>query len=96
MHGHWSATFAPVNEILPGDPGNLESQVHEVDADGYAAYLALENLLNGSLRPTAIELLQLQAFDPPSQDSVLLSCFVLANGAYSLLRDARDRCVELA
>jgi hypothetical protein len=92
VHGHLSgggADAALFNEILDdGDPGSLEDQAVEVDADGYAAYHVLANIIDGTAR-SAVELLKIGAEPANAQDEVLLSCFVIAVGGYLFTRPAR-------
>jgi hypothetical protein len=77
VHGHLSgggSDAALFNEILDdGDSGSLEVQAVEVDADGYAAYHVLANMIDGTAR-SAVE---------------LLKCFVIAVGGYLFTRPAR-------
>jgi hypothetical protein len=58
--------------------GNIDSQVEELDADYYAAYLVLTHLLRGERRQSA--LIQLERTNMPATDcdEMLLSCFLLA------------------
>jgi hypothetical protein len=85
VHGHLSgggADAALFNEILDdGDSGSLEVQAVEVDADRYAAYHVLANMIDGTAR-SAVELLKIGAEPANAQDEVLLSCFVIAVGGY--------------
>lgn len=75
------------NEILDdGEAGNLEQQTLEADADGYAAYHVLSNLIDGGGRAQAVSLLKLEPEPPSVQDEVLFSCFVIAIGAYLFVR----------
>ncbi|MGA2741437.1 MAG: hypothetical protein ABSG65_28885 [Bryobacteraceae bacterium] len=53
----------------------------EVDADGYAVFLVLNNLIAGSARLSAVTFLNFDAESESVQDEVLLSCFVVAVGA---------------
>lgn len=77
------------NEILVGaETGGLERQTLEADADGYAAYHVLANLIDGGARSQAIALLKLEAEPASVQDEVLLSCFVVSVGAYLFVRPA--------
>jgi len=84
-HGHLDSHGsepASLDEILDRDqPGGLEQQALEVDADGYAVFLVLNNLILGSARSSAVAFLNLDAGSESVQDEVLLSCFVVAVGA---------------
>lgn len=90
VHGHiptlqGMAAFADEN---PGgtNTGNLDRQALEIDADAYAAYHVLPNLIDGSARSSAIALLKLHAETLRTQDEILLSCFVAAVGAFFFVR----------
>jgi hypothetical protein len=90
VHGHLllvgsNPTFH--DEILLGDnTGSLGQQALEVDADGCAAYHVLANLIDGGMRSQAVSLLGIEAETSHVQERVLLSCFVIATGAYLFLR----------
>ena len=89
VHGHVlptepDSTFP--NEILDTGGGNLALQAHEVDADGYAVYHVLEDLLNGTRRSQAVGLLNLEEKPATIQDETLLSSFVIAVGAFLYIR----------
>jgi hypothetical protein len=90
VHGHLDPRGSePVflDEILDFDqPGDLEQQALEVDADGYAVYLVLNNLILGSARSSALIFLKLDAEPESVQDEVLFSCFVVAVGACLYVR----------
>lgn len=66
-------------EFVPqSNCGGIDSQVEELDADGYATYLVLTFLLRSERRERA--LIQLGQTDMPSADcdELILSCFFLA------------------
>jgi len=90
VHGHiktisGASTFS--NENLNGSKtGNLERQAREIDADAYAIYHVLTNLIDGPARPSAIDFLKLHAEPASIQDEILFSCFVVAVGAFFFLR----------
>ena len=90
VHGHvagreWESPFS--SEIIDaGLRGNLDQQIWETDADGYAAYHVLANLIGGADRSHAIGVLKLEREDEAIQDEILLSCFVAAIGAYLFVR----------
>jgi hypothetical protein len=84
-HGHLDVHGSEptsLDELLHRDqPGGLEQQALEVDADGYAVFLVLNNLIAGSARLSAVTFLNFDAESESVQDEVLLSCFVVAVGA---------------
>jgi len=85
VHGHLASAGEPIfpYEVLDESQiGGLEDQVLEADADGYAVFYVLANLIGGLARSTAVELLGLSAELEVSQDGVLFSCFVVAVGAF--------------
>lgn len=86
VHGHLSdLTF--FDEIRSGNKtGNLEQQMMEVDADGYAAYHVLAHLMESEGRSHALGLLNLEAEPQDIQDQLLFSCFIAAIAAYLFVR----------
>jgi len=91
IHGHVGLRglgSVHFDEILDGaQSGDLESQALEVDADGYAVHLVLNNLIAGSARASAVTtFLQLEVEPVSVQDEVLLACFVVAVGAFLYIR----------
>lgn len=89
VHGHvlrgLGSSF--ISEVLDEcAAGCLQQQVLEADADGYATYHVLANLIGGDARVGALSLLGLDAEPPVLQDQALLSCFVVAVGAYFFVR----------
>jgi hypothetical protein len=90
VHGHvipWGPESMFPNEILDDSKtGNFEQQIREADADGYAAYHVLGNLINLEGRAQAVSLLNLEAESSAVQDELLSSCFVVAVGAYLFVR----------
>jgi hypothetical protein len=90
VHGHVTLRGSDSmfsNEILDdGETGNLEQQTLEADADGYAVYHVLANLIDGGGRAQEVSLLKLEAEPSEVQDEVLFSCFVVAVGAYMFVR----------
>jgi hypothetical protein len=90
VHGHVcppSSESIFYSEILEGNqPGGLEDQAREADADAYAAYYVLGGLITGVTRTPAIGLLNLGAEPASIQDEVLFSSFVVAVGAYLFVR----------
>jgi hypothetical protein len=90
VHGHFpkrgpDADF--LNEILdaPGS-GSLEVQAQEIDADGYAVYHVLADLIDGNRRQQALGLLKLEEWEVSEQDNVLFSSVVVALGAFLFAR----------
>jgi len=86
VHGHIAmrgALPAFYNEIENDcKDGSLQDQVLEVDADGYAAFLVLNNLLIRDERLHAISVLKIESYPLGSQDRILFFCFVLAVGGF--------------
>src|SRR6266436_8626749 len=58
--------------------GSLQQQAREVDADGWAVYLALSHLIIGQRRDMTRALLGLQTAPDDSVDKLFLSSFILA------------------
>ncbi len=58
--------------------GSLEQQAREVDADGWAVYLALSHLIIGQRRDMTRALLGLQTAADDSVDKVFLASFIIA------------------
>ncbi len=90
VHGH-TLNRGPepvfLNEILDTpDGGNLELQAQEIDADGYAVYHLLADLIDGGRRAQTVGLLGLEEQSPRVQDEVLLSSVVVAVGAFLFAR----------
>jgi hypothetical protein len=82
-----------VDEIENGGEGNLELQAQEVDADMHAAFLVLNDLLNGPRRSLTVQRFGLKErpfhFRQPQselEDLTLFGAFVLALGGYFYLR----------
>lgn len=90
VHGHVcpreSESIFPSEILDDGRIGSLEQQALEVDADGYAAYHVLANLIDGTGRAHAVSLLNLETQPSSVQDEALFSCFVVAVGAYLFVR----------
>lgn len=84
VHGHVrnpdATTFA--NEILGREDGNIEMQAREADADGYAVYHMLHNLLEGQERAHITNVLAMADLKDDVQDQLLLSCFIIATAAF--------------
>jgi len=91
IHGHVGPRglgSVHFDEILDGGQGgDLESQALEVDADGYAVHLVLNNLIAGNARASAVTtFLKLDEQPLSVQDEVLFACFVVAVGAFLYIR----------
>jgi hypothetical protein len=96
VHGHaLEATpetmFA--EEIANSGKGSIELQAYEVDADMHAAFLVLNDLLNGPRRALAVERYGLAVrpfyfLQPQSEleDLTLFGAFILALGGFFFLR----------
>jgi hypothetical protein len=70
-------------EFLPQDAhGSIESQVEELDADGYAAYLVLAFLLRSERRERALIQLGRQNLAKRDADELIMSCFFLSLMAF--------------
>ena len=92
IHGHVrrrASGPAELDEYGPEAGIGIERQTWEIDADGFAVYLALDNLIAGEDRPKAIAALGIGASSPELQDRVLLATFVTALGAHFLSRSPR-------
>jgi hypothetical protein len=95
VHGHLlseSTESAFYNEVVSDDSGSIEEQAFEVEADGYAVFQVLANLVDGDWRSQAVTLLKLDKASAGVQDQALFSCFVIAIGGYLFSRrpDAVD------
>jgi hypothetical protein len=84
VHGHVrkvdNAGFA--TEVLACNDGNIEQQARESDADGYAAYHMLENIINGQERAHIVSVLIMGDKTSDVQEKLLLCCFIIAVAAY--------------
>jgi hypothetical protein len=81
-HGHW----VPINDGRPV-VGKLRRQAREADADGWAAYLTLNQWVLSGGRPAILKLLNLEHAPIPVQDVGTLACFVVAQAAFTFLRE---------
>ena len=94
VHGHSKqrgADSSSFNEIEDkGETGSLEDQVMEADADGYAAYHVLANLIDGGGRDPALAALKIKEKAGAVQDEVLFSSFVMVAGAFLFARTPVD------
>ncbi len=92
IHGHVprrGSGRTELDEYGPEAGTGMEQQTLEVDADGFAVYLVLTNLIAGADRPNAIAALGIGATSPELQDRVLLATFVTALCAHFLSRSPR-------
>lgn len=92
VHGHVqreSPDSTCLEEYREDGVGDLTRQTQELDADGYAVYLVLSNLLLSDERQLAINSLGIAAASPTVQEQHLLATFVLALGAHYLDRHPR-------
>lgn len=76
--------------VVTANRGDLRSQTQEVVADGYSAYYLLQNLIVGDERPRAVGLLEAGAATEAAQDSILLSCFVVAIAGFMFVRRPQE------
>jgi len=92
VHGHTTGSTLDsrfANEIdSSADNGDMEAQVHEIDADAYGTFRVLSNLFADE-RAFAIDMLDLAAAPPVRQDQTLLACFVLAVGTFLFVRPTK-------
>lgn len=66
--------------------GRLRRQAREADADGWAAYLMLNNWVLADGRPVLLKLLGLEDAPTADQDAVASACFVAAQAAFTFVR----------
>ena len=70
-------------ELVPQTAcGSIDSQVEELDADGYAAYLVLAFLLRSPWRQRQLTLLGQENMPAVDCDELIMSCFFLALMAF--------------
>jgi hypothetical protein len=90
VHGHVRADTVDAvlsNEVLDeGERGSLDQQTLEADADGYAVFQVLANLIDGAERAYATKLLNLSNESTQVQDQVLFSSVVITTGGYFYVR----------
>jgi hypothetical protein len=70
------------SEVLGRNDGNIDQQARESDADGYAAYHMLENIINGPERGHVGLVLAMGDKTSDVQEKLLLCCFIIAVAAY--------------
>jgi hypothetical protein len=97
VHGHvpQQAFDGFSNEVLVRGLGSLQHQARESDADGYAVYFMLANVID-SAHERAHLLGILRQTDKPieTQDQVLVWLFVAAVGAFFFTRTPQDLSVN--
>jgi len=81
-HGHWM-TINDGRHVV----ARLWRQGREADADGWAAYLTLAFWLLSGGRPVLLQLLNLGDAPASVQDDVAVACFVVAQAAFTFLRE---------
>jgi hypothetical protein len=67
--------------------GRLRRQAHEADADGWAAYMTLNQWALADGRKPLIELLHLTDASAAIQDNVIFAAFVVAQAAFTFVRE---------
>jgi hypothetical protein len=92
VHGHTTGSTLDsrfANEIdSSAEDGDIEEQVHEIDADAYGTYHVLSNLFADE-RAFVIDMLDLGSALPDRQDQTLLACFVIAVGTFLFVRPTK-------
>jgi hypothetical protein len=88
------AEFA--NEVNETGDGNFAKQVREADADGYAAYYMLQNLIAGEERVHIVSVIAADGKPEAVQDELLLCCFIIAVAAYLQTREPQELTAESA
>lgn len=88
VHGHLDDLRALISREMfsSNQRGSIEIQAQEIDADSYAVFQVLQNLIKGVARPLALPLLNLESLPEHIQDNVLFSCFALSVTGYFLDR----------
>jgi hypothetical protein len=98
VHGHLPAPFGrglviwkEFGSTMPGGP-RLEEQAQEADADSYAVYIVLNNLIAEGGRQLAVPLFAANAKSEGELDEALLTLFIAAVGAvfYAIAPEAFD------
>jgi hypothetical protein len=84
------------NEVNATGDGNVDKQVREADADGYAAYYMLQNVIAGEERAHMVSVLAANRKPEAVQDELLLCCFIVAIAAYLQTREPQALTVESA
>lgn len=90
VHGHVAmqvSTTGAAREITGTGQGSLECQAREADADGYAVYFMLANIIDSrEERAHLLDILGQTAEPLVVQDQLLLSSFIVAVATFFLLR----------
>lgn len=96
VHGHVAmqvSTTGAAGEITGAGQGSLECQAREADADGYAVYFMLANIIDSpEERANLLDVMGQTAQPAVVQDRLLLSSFVVAVTAFFLLRNPEELC----
>jgi hypothetical protein len=77
-------------EVGETGDGDVVKQVREADADGYAAYYMLQNVIAGEERAHIVSVIAADGKSEAVQDELLLCCFVIAVAAYLLTREPQE------
>jgi hypothetical protein len=99
VHGHVRKAGddeAFSNEVLARNDGNIEQQARESDADGYAAYHVLENIINGQERAHIVSVFAMGDKASDLQEQLLLCCFIIAVAAYLFTCEPQAVSLETA
>ncbi len=90
VHGHVTRETPQEGfprEILIDEQGSLKRQAREADADGYAVYYVLTNVIGGGEeRAHLLEVLGQLEKPPEVQDQILLMAFILSVGVFLFVR----------
>jgi len=90
VHGHLkrgSSNHGFSNEVLIREEGSLEQQAREADADGYAVYFMLANIIDAAHeRAHLLDVLGQEAKPVEVQDQRLLLSFTTAAAAFFFVR----------
>jgi hypothetical protein len=96
VHGHVEQRGAKsnsFNELLDdSDVASLEDQIMETDADGYAAYQVLANVIGTNRCTQAVTALKVSDKPLASQDEALFFCFMVAVVGFFFARTPVDIC----
>lgn len=90
VHGHvkrGSSNHGFSDEVLVREQGSLEQQAREADADGYAVYFMLANIIDAAHeRAHLLDVLGQKANPVEVQDQILLLSFTTAVAAFFFVR----------
>jgi hypothetical protein len=99
VHGHKRTRDDTVlaHEIVGRSDGSIDKQAQESDADGYAAYHVLENVMNDPQeRARLVSVLAMHDKPTGVQDKLLLSCFIIAAAAFLFTCEPQRLTVDTA